>query len=362
MALDIRKQLNETLWERGSLIDYKAARMIGNAVAASFLSVHIVMLILFWATGVRPMAILNVFSVAFYIFCFYLNYKAKFREFVLFALIEVLLHMTAAVYYTGWENGFQITLVGITLMLVISEYLGRMMDTERLPSFVLCGLCMFTYLAEYVISFFHEAPYTLPLTVTFGLNIGLAVITFSISVGSMISFVWLTASTEDMLAERAMNDRLTGLNNRSGIMKSLENAGKERGFSGRWAAMADIDDFKKINDTYGHLCGDYVLKTIADIMNSCNVDALLSRWGGEEFLIIGYTDGDMGIHIARLENFRQKIEDHEFRYDDHTFRVTITIGVAEYRPGASLEEWIREADEMLYKGKRSGKNRVEWKH
>jgi diguanylate cyclase (GGDEF)-like protein len=70
----------------------------------------------------------------------------------------------------------------------------------------------------------------------------------------------------------------------------------------------------------------------------------------------------MDIHIARLDNLRQEIEDHEFRYDDHTFRVTITIGVAEYRPGVSLEEWIREADEMLYKGKRSGKNRVEWKH
>lgn len=362
MALDIRKQLNETLWMRGSLIDYKAARMIGNTVAASFLSIHVVLLILFWATGVRPMAIFNVFSIAFYIFCFYLNYKAKFREFVLFSLLEVLLHMTAAVYYTGWENGFQITLVGITLMLVISEYLGRMMDTERLPSFALCGLCMFTYLAEYVISFFHEAPYTLPVTVTFGLNIGLAVITFTISVGSMISFVWLTASTEDMLAERAMSDRLTGLSNRSGIMKSLEKDAKGRGFSGRWAAMADIDDFKAINDTYGHLCGDYVLKTIADIMKSCNIDALMSRWGGEEFLIIGYTDGDMDIHIARLENLRQEIENHEFRYDDHTFRVTVTIGVAEYREGASLEEWVGEADEMLYRGKRSGKNRIEWKH
>ena len=362
MAFDIKEQLENTMQIRGTLIDHKTARLIGNAVSASFLSIHVVMLILFWATGVRPMAIFNVFSIAFYIFCFYLNYKAKFREFVLFALIEVLLHMTAAVYYTGWENGFQITLVGITLMLVISEYLGRMMDTERLPSFVLCGLCMFTYLAEYVISFFHEAPYTLPVTVTFGLNIGLAVITFSISVGSMISFVWLTASTEDMLAERAMNDRLTGLNNRSGIMKSLVSSGEDRGFSGRWAAMADIDDFKAINDTYGHLCGDYVLKTIADIMKNCNVDALMSRWGGEEFLLIGYTDGDMDIHIARLENLRQEIENHEFRYYEHTFRVTVTIGVAEYREGESLEEWVGEADEMLYKGKGSGKNRVEWKH
>ena len=360
MAFDIKEQLENTMQIRGTLIDHKTARLIGDAVAASFLSIHVVMLILFSVNGVRPMAIFNIFSIAFYVFCFYLNYKAKFREFVLFALIEVLAHMTAAVYYTGWENGFQITLVGITLMLVISEYLGRMMDTERLPSFVLCILCMLTYIAEYVISFFHRAPYDLPERVTFWLNIGWAFVTFSISVGSMISFVWLTSSTEDMLEQRALRDRLTGLNNRSGIMKSLAAAG--RGFSGRWAAMVDIDDFKAVNDTYGHLCGDYVLKTIADIMKNCNVDALMSRWGGEEFLLIGYTDGDMDIHIARLENLRQEIENHEFRYDEHTFRVTVTIGVAEYREGESLEEWVGEADEMLYKGKSSGKNRVEWKH
>lgn len=362
MAVDLRKRLQETIQNRTVVIDYKAARLIGNSVAASFLSIHVIFFILFCATGVRPMAIFNVFSIAFYIFCFYLNYKAKFKEFVLYALIEVLLHMTAAVYYTGWENGFQITLVGITLMLVISEYLGRMLDYERLPSFMLCGLCMITYLGEYVIGFYHKAQYDLPEMVTFWLNIGLAVVTFSISVGSMISFAWLTASTEDMLEERALKDRLTGLNNRSGILKSLKIIEEGHGFNGFWAAMADIDDFKAINDTYGHMCGDYVLQEIADIMKKCNVDALLSRWGGEEFLMTGYTDGDMDIHLARLDNLRQEIENHEFRYDDHTFSVTITIGVAEYRVGESLDEWVREADEMLYKGKRSGKNRVEWKH
>ena len=362
MALGVRKRLQESIENRTVLIDDRVACLIGDAVAASFLLIHVVMFIVFYATGVRPMAIFNIFSIAFYIFCFYLNYKAKFKEFVLFALIEVLLHMTAAVYYTGWGNGFQITLVGITLMLVISEYLGRMMDTERLPSFMLCGMCMVTYIAEYIISFFHEAPYTLPVAVTFGLNIGWALVTFSISVGSMISFVWLTASTEDMLEERALKDRLTGLNNRSGILKSLKTIEEGHGFNGFWAAMADIDDFKAVNDTYGHMCGDYVLQTIADIMKRCNVDALLSRWGGEEFLMVGYTDSDMDIHIARLENGRQEIHNREFIFDNHRFSVTITIGVAEYRVGETLEEWVREADEMLYKGKRSGKNRVEWKH
>lgn len=362
MAEGIRKHIEKSRNEKGVLIDYRMARLIGDAVSASFLSIHVVMLILFAMTGVKEMAIFNVFSVAFYIFCFYMNYKGWFKEFVLFALLEVLAHMTAAVYYTGWGNGFQITLVGITLMLVISEYFGRIMETGRLPSFVLCGMCMLTYLLEYIISFYHEAPYILPVRVTFWLNIGWGIVTFSISVGSMISFAWLTASNESMLEQQVRKDRLTGLNNRTGIMKTIENIEKNHGLYGCWAAMADIDDFKTVNDTYGHLCGDYVLQTIAAQMKECNVDAMLSRWGGEEFLIIGYTDNDMDIHISRLERLRREIENHEFRYNNHTFSITITIGVAEYRGGETVDEWIERADNMLYEGKRSGKNKIVWKH
>ena len=122
--------------------------------------------------------------------------------------------------------------------------------------------------------------------------------------------------------------------------------------------MMDIDDFKLVNDTYGHLCGDYVLKEIAFLMHRENVDAVLSRWGGEEFLIVGFSDGDMQIHLARLEQLRKSIEEHDFTYEDTHLKITVTIGVAEYAPGESTDEWIGRADMNLYEGKRSGKNKV----
>ena len=354
----IRARIQNAKLKDASIVDYKTSRMVANSVAGSFMAIHIAMFIVFAVNGVKPMAIFNIFSIAFYGLCFYINYKAKFKEFVLYSLIEVLLHMTAAVYFTGWENGFQITLIGITQMLIISEYLGRMMDVERLPSFALCGVIMLTYIAEYIIGFYHTTPYPLPEKVTFWLNIAWAVITFVISVGSMISFVWLITSTETMLTQRAAKDRLTGLNNRTGIMQSLEELSGKHGLSGCWAAMMDIDDFKLVNDTYGHLCGDYVLREIASLMQRDNVDAVLSRWGGEEFLIIGFTDGDMEIHLARLEQLRKSIEEHDFTYEDTHLKITVTIGVAEYAPEESIDEWIDRADRNLYEGKRSGKNKV----
>lgn len=358
MAGSLKSKINNAIQSDAVLINAKTSRMVANAVAGSFLLIHISLFILFVLTGVRPMAVFNVFSIAFYIFCFYINYRGWYRGFVLLALLEVLLHMTAAVYFTGWENGFQISLVGITLMLVISEYMGRMMDTKTLPTFQLCGLVMMTYILEYVIGFFHTAPYTLPVRVTFWLNIAWALSTFIISIGSMISFVWLVFSTQSMLTRRAARDNLTGLSNRTGIMSKLNDMVEGRGLEGCWAAMMDIDDFKVINDTYGHICGDYVLKEIAGLIERNNVDAYLSRWGGEEFLFVGYTDGNLQLHLDRLESFRRDIESHDFVYNDAHFRVTITIGLAEYVSGETLTEWIDNADKKLYEGKRSGKNKV----
>ena len=115
---------------------------------------------------------------------------------------------------------------------------------------------------------------------------------------------------------------------------------------------------KKINDTYGHLFGDYVLRTIAEIMNDHKVDAEICRWGGEEFLIVGFSDNDMDIHLARLDDLRRTIEEHEFTYRGESTAVTVTIGVALYGKGMSIDEWIGAADRKLYEGKRSGKNRV----
>ncbi len=123
------------------------------------------------------------------------------------------------------------------------------------------------------------------------------------------------------------------------------------------AIMADIDHFKQVNDTYGHLMGDQVLKQIATILASVvrAGDAVI-RYGGEEFLImLSGVASERALAIA--ERARTAIEATTFHFHEVTFHVTISMGVAQLRPGESREDLIKRADEALYEAKHAGRNR-----
>jgi len=165
----------------------------------------------------------------------------------------------------------------------------------------------------------------------------------------------------DRYKEMAIIDELTGVFNRRGIMELLkrEVARSERFKLPLSIAMVDIDDFKKVNDTFGHVTGDKVLKAVATIMKSVirKID-MIGRYGGEEFLVIfPNTPGDNAKIAA--EKLRREVESHKFKYKDREFKVTISVGVAEYKDGDTVETLIAKADEALYRAKEAGKNRVE---
>lgn len=356
--MKLRESLRIKYDEPEQLINTTQAKQISWGITVNFLLIHIAMLILFANNGVRPMAVFNIFSIIFYLLMFPVIQKEHFKTYILASYLEVLLHMSLAAYFTGWENGFQITLIGINLMLFLSDYFGRALGIKRLPSLWLSFLGMAVYIATYVVCHSFAAPYVLPERVTFRLNIAWAVITFFISIMCMQSYVWLASSSQEMLRRQAGIDKLTGLSNRNDMTGYLEKLQGGRGLEGCWVAMMDVDDFKAINDSYGHLCGDSVLKEIAALMNEYNVDARICRWGGEEFLITGFTDGNMEIHLARLDRLRQAVGAYNFRYESHIIHTTITIGVVEYIDGESIAEWIGRADRKLYEGKESGKDRL----
>lgn len=121
--------------------------------------------------------------------------------------------------------------------------------------------------------------------------------------------------------------------------------------------MFDLDNFKRINDTYGHACGDQVLKHIATtISRNIKEDDLAFRWGGEEFLVILKTDGMISKKIA--ERIRKSVEKQRIEYKDLTLNVTVTIGLSEYKKGSTAKSLFESADKKLYEGKQSGKNKV----
>lgn len=123
--------------------------------------------------------------------------------------------------------------------------------------------------------------------------------------------------------------------------------------------MLDIDNFKRINDTCGHLVGDSVLKEFAQsLLHSIRDDDLAFRYGGEEFLLLlPSTDSKGGIHVA--ERIRKTIEDSIFEKGTHDLKVTVSIGVSTCPDNANtLRELILAADRALYTAKEKGKNKV----
>lgn len=122
--------------------------------------------------------------------------------------------------------------------------------------------------------------------------------------------------------------------------------------------MMDLDYFKKINDEYGHDCGDLVLKDTAMIMRQVvRRQDCVSRWGGEEFLVfLPKTTLAQAIDIAEL--LRRGIEEHAFVCKKTPLKATMTLGIAMYKNGLSLDEVIKNADIAVYQGKKNGRNQV----
>jgi diguanylate cyclase (GGDEF)-like protein len=122
--------------------------------------------------------------------------------------------------------------------------------------------------------------------------------------------------------------------------------------------MFDIDFFKRINDHYGHLAGDYVLRELAEtVQNRIRRDEVFARYGGEEFVIV-LPETTMEGATSLAETLREKVATHSFVFQGESIPVTISIGCALVQPNDAATELIQRADEKLYEAKRSGRNRV----
>jgi len=157
----------------------------------------------------------------------------------------------------------------------------------------------------------------------------------------------------------AKHDPLTGLMNRRRIavvFKDCENNKKETN-TDYAIAMFDIDDFKKINDIYGHSAGDFVLKTYSKrVWDIFPVPVRIGRWGGEEFVIIFPVYSDE--IIFRVEDMRARVCSEPVIFQGQEIKVTATYGISSSRNFESAQDILMDADEALYAGKQNGKNRL----
>ncbi len=191
-------------------------------------------------------------------------------------------------------------------------------------------------------------------------------------IGALITFGIMGVTTVDSqfyeqdLIERnqslralAAFDSLTGISNRSAITEVLNKATslyRKAKLEALTVAIADIDFFKKVNDTYGHNCGDIVLKEVAFLMRDfMEGKGKVGRWGGEEFLFVFYNrNGEQVEH--ELYDLQKQLRALVVNYEDYSFSVTLTFGVAEYSPARDVLDTIGEADRKLYMGKQAGRN------
>lgn len=161
------------------------------------------------------------------------------------------------------------------------------------------------------------------------------------------------------LRDLVEQDILTGLNNRRSGEKKLKQVQADNNRTGLpfCIALGDIDHFKKVNDTYGHECGDVVLSNIAArLKRNMKGNGFAIRWGGEEFLLI-YDASNKERAIGCLEALMEEIRAARIQYGDDVIQVTMTFGLEEGSE-ENIDNIIRRADEKLYYGKNNGRNQI----
>lgn len=172
----------------------------------------------------------------------------------------------------------------------------------------------------------------------------------------IISNKWRKYQKE--LRELALTDKLTGISNRQSfeidsnnlISNSLK---KSEIFS---LMMFDIDNFKNVNDTYGHHTGDLVIKEVVSITkNRLNKNHKIYRWGGDEFIVLLENESIRESYTIS-ELLRKDIENNKFLKE---LKVTVSIGIVEYEQENEIDNLLKKVDQLMYKSKEKGKNRVE---
>lgn len=282
-----------------------------------------------------------------------------------FARISVLYFATCfeslfACVLLGWGYGFSIyNLVMIPVMLTtvyLMEHGENANGYTILYTLINCiatlAVCSIMYRGTPV----YYYPVPTDLKVSFFNNI----MGFLLIASFSVLFILELSANRKKLKERnqellrlANYDELTQLRNRRSILHEWKNLGR----TDYCVAMGDIDDFKKINDTYGHEQGDEVLRLIAGCLSGAvNEIDYVSRWGGEEFLLIVF--GNIAHALKVLEGVQRKLRSADLEADGQKLKVTMTFGICECKeiPDGDIDEIIRCADQRLYLGKTSGKN------
>ena len=342
-----------------SILDGISAKRYLIMMNVCVLAIHVSLIgILSWMR-VTPMVYVNIASVICYGICFLLVAQERVRVYVLVTFAEIMIHVFLAVYYMGDGASFQLYCLGCMSIVLFTHYFAVHIGRKPVNGPLLSVACCAMYVIMMVFSRSHTPLYPLSYNEQYYLRVFNVLLMF-LFILTFFSLLTLVASRNEVeLAQQARYDNLTGLMNRRYLTEYMHEVHETENMENYWLAILDIDDFKMVNDQHGHLCGDFVLRSVAEIINDCCEDCMVCRWGGEEFMIVG-TDHNHGVGMdALLENIRSTVAAKEFIYNDSiNLHLTVTMGAARYRSSDSMDMWVNLADTRLYNGKQTGKNKV----
>ena len=301
-------------------------------------------------------------SIILYINIFHLNNTQKNAFFICMVITTTVCSVITIVL--GWEYGFQNWLITFCFVSITVPFPDR-------KSFYILALieCIIYFILYFWIKLDLANKNLTFLNIFFALTNIIGLFGFIIFAERILkwSFTMEKAFLKDEI-EKMKNmvyiDKLTGLYNRHKIDIIIANINinieKIKQF---YVVFSDIDNFKKINDQYGHDAGDKVLTTVSNILKrELRQDDIAARFGGEEFLIVlnDMTKDKLNDEKAYniIEKIRRKIESSYIVYQGNKIKVSMTFGMVSSRGYKDVRKMIKEADEKMYIGKRSGKNKV----
>ena len=162
------------------------------------------------------------------------------------------------------------------------------------------------------------------------------------------------------VSEQVSQDQLTGVLNRRGLDDAMqrEMARAERRKSGLCVAVLDLDNFKKLNDTYGHQAGDDALMHLTKVVRkTLRPTDTVARYGGEEFIIL-FSETDLEQAVLVMRRLQRELTKRFFLHNNERLLITFSAGVAMLAPGESQDAVFARADKAMYQAKVQGKNRV----
>lgn len=343
----------ENTMMKNKIMDAGKARLLGYGLSICFLVIHILMFFLFRRYGVTPMARFNLFSIAFYVGSLFLLRADMLWIYTVSVYLEVVAHMTLAVCFVGTESGFQVTLLGINILLFYSEYLSNVLNRKRVPGLFLCILGMLMYLGSYLYTHHFPVRYPLPAEVSYQLQIAWGIIVFGIVIFFLKLFVNLASRSDRILSDQAVHDSLTGLYNRAGYEQHMVGLDvKETAL-----LLIDADHFKEVNDEHGHEVGDRILKKISDALrDNIRADDCICRIGGDEFAVLMHRPDGLqeDLITARVRDINSALSD----ISDGLPATSISVGAAFGGEAENIERLFENADMALYERKRKGRGGV----